>query len=81
MELAIKRFHAMADKLKKYTDSMEFSQELVKELIDEIWLYEDGQRVEIKFKCQDVFTDAVIDEFIEGGDVCDDSTLSEVVGG
>ena len=81
MELAIKRFHAMADKLKKYTDYMEFSQELVKELIDEIWLYEDGQRVEIKFKCQDVFTDAVIDEFIEGGDVCDDSTLSEVVGG
>ena len=81
MELAIKRFHMVADELKKYADSMEFSQELVKELIDEIWLYEDGQRVEIKFKCQDVFTDAVIDEFIEGGDVCDDSNLSEAVGG
>lgn len=65
MEQTVKRYHDLADHLSEYMDSKEFNEELVNELVHRIYVGDQG-KIEIVFNCEDVFQNALIDEFITG---------------
>ena len=74
LELArqsVQRYHEMAARLEKYMDLSEFNEELTREMISRIIVGKDS-RVELVFKCRDVFCDPLLDEFMnapkEGGE-------------
>lgn len=70
MNRMVQRYKQVASCLENALQETEFNEELVKELIEKIWVSDDGS-VSIEFKCQDVFTSSLVDEFIlenaEGG--------------
>ena len=81
---SISQLHELALRLEKFLDVQEFDEALVRELVDKIYVSDDG-RVEIQFSCGDVFQNKLMDEFAaavdgEGGEDPDgNSDLSETV--
>ncbi|MDD3415786.1 MAG: recombinase family protein [Lachnospiraceae bacterium] len=63
MELAVKKYQEFVDGLEEYLQVPEFNPTLVKELVNKIWVSDDG-RVEIEFKCQDIFQNDLVLEFM-----------------
>lgn len=84
MEKSVAQFQKLAERLGQYLEVREFDEALVRELVDKIYVSDDG-RVWIEFSCTDVFQNALVEEFLtyaeEGG--CEvqnvDSNLSETV--
>lgn len=70
MNRMVQQYKQVASRLENALQETEFNEELVKELIEKIWVSDDGS-VSIEFKCQDVFSSPLVDEFIlenaEGG--------------
>lgn len=70
MNRMVQQYKQVASRLENALHETEFNEELVKELIEKIWVSDDGS-VSIEFKCQDVFTSPLVDEYIlenaEGG--------------
>ena len=65
IEQTVKRYHELAAHLSEYLDNTEFNEELAEELVHRIYVGDQG-KIEIVFNCEDVFQNAVIDEFIAG---------------
>lgn len=63
MNRMVQQYKQVASRLENALQETEFNEELVKELIEKIWVSDDGS-VSIEFKCQDVFTSPLVDEFI-----------------
>lgn len=84
MKKSIRQFHGLADRLEQYLEVQEFDEALVKELVNKIYVSDDG-RVEVEFSCGDVFQNALIEEFIDlvSKERCelgnDDRNISEAV--
>ena len=63
MQKSIANYYEFSERMKKFADDAECSQALVNELIDRINVVNDN-KIEIIFSCEDVFRNALIDEFI-----------------
>ena len=63
MKKAVSKFHGLAERLERFWDIQEFDEELVKDLVDKIYVSDNGN-VEIMFSCCDVFQNTLIDEFL-----------------
>ena len=63
MEQAVRQYQEVTEKLEVNLNETEFNEQLVKELINKIWVSDDGS-VSIEFKCQDVFNNPLITEYI-----------------
>ena len=63
MEQAVKKYQEYVDGLEEYLQVPEFNPSLVKELVNKILVSDDG-RVEIGFKCQDVFQNELVLEYM-----------------
>jgi DNA invertase Pin-like site-specific DNA recombinase len=77
---AIANFHQMAKHLEEYLDMKEFSPKLADELVERIWIHENGAKIEIEFKCQDVFQNPLVNEFLEGETGIENSDVYENFG-
>ena len=71
MKASVEQFQTLAGRLEKFLDMQEFDEGLVKELVNKIFVSDDG-RVEIEFSCNDVFQNVLVEEFLvsvkkEGG--------------
>ena len=71
MKASVEQFQTLAGRLEKFLDMQEFDEGLVKELVNKIFVSDDG-RVEIEFSCSDVFQNVLVEEFLvsvkkEGG--------------
>ena len=66
-KFAVERYIARAEELEKLIVDFEFSEELVKELIDKIYVYR-GNRIEIIFKCDDIIHNKLVDELFAKGE-------------
>lgn len=84
MKASVERFQTLASKLEKFLDVQEFDEGLVKELVNKIFVSDNG-RVEIEFSCSDFFQNVLIEEFLasakeEGGETGNgDCNLFEAV--
>ena len=65
-EKSVHRFQKMVGRLEKYVEGSEFQEELVKELVSKIVIGKDN-RIELVLKCQDVFIDPLLDEYMGMG--------------
>jgi hypothetical protein len=63
MERALKQYQKQAQYLEKYLEVTEFDERLVKELVGRIWVWDDS-KVSLEFKCENVFDNALVDEFL-----------------
>ena len=63
IEQAVKQYQEVAERLEANLSATEFNEQLVKELINKIWGSDNGA-VSIEFKCQDVFNNPLINEYI-----------------
>ena len=63
MEQAVRQYQEVTEQLEVNLNETEFNEQLVKELINKIWVSDDGS-VSIEFKCQDVFNNPLITEYI-----------------
>ena len=63
MEQAVRQYQEVAERLDANLRTTDFNEQLVKELISKIWVSDDGA-VSIEFKCQDVFNNPLINEYI-----------------
>lgn len=66
-EKSIQRFCQMTKHLEEYLEGTGFKEELVKEMVSKIIVGKDNS-IELVLKCKDVFTDPLIDEFMEGAE-------------
>lgn len=64
MKKSIRQFHGLADRLKQYLELHDFDEALVKELVNKIYVSDDG-RVEVEFSCSDVFQNALVEEYLD----------------
>lgn len=63
MESALGRYVETTEKLEKYLQVVDFDENMVRELIGKILVYDDGS-VSIEFLCEDVFQNEFVDEFL-----------------
>lgn len=74
MKTSISQLHELAARLKQFLEVQEFDAALVKELVNKIYVSDDG-KVEIEFSCSDVFRSVLIEEYAayEDGEGSEDS--------
>ena len=65
-ERSVHQFQKMVAKLEQYADGTDFQEDLVKEMVSKIIVGKDN-RIELVLKCQDVFDDPLIDEYMGKG--------------
>jgi DNA invertase Pin-like site-specific DNA recombinase len=63
MERALKQYQEQAQHLEKYLEVTDFDERLVKELVGRIWVWDDS-KISLEFKCENVFDNALVDEFL-----------------
>lgn len=63
MEQSVRQYQEVTEQLEVNLNETEFNEQLVKELVNKIWVSDDGS-VSIEFKCQDVFNNPLITEYI-----------------
>ena len=68
LKRVISNFKQFAAHMEEYLDMKEFTKELADELIERICVYNDGERIEIVYKCQDVIENALLDAYLKGGE-------------
>lgn len=60
---AIEQYEGLVAHLERYLEVPEFDEKLVKELVSRIYVSDDGG-VEVVFQCEDVFQNALIEEYL-----------------
>lgn len=75
---AIEQYEGLAARLGRYLEVPEFDEKLVKELVSRIYVSDDCG-VEVVFQCEDVFQNALIDEYLRQEDEDEYCDLLEAV--
>ena len=63
LKVALQRYQEMTQRLQQFVENPVFDEEVIKGLISKIIVY-DYDRIEIVFACDDVFHNALVDEFL-----------------
>ena len=63
LEKTINQYESLAEHLKVFLNATEFDEGLVKELVDKIFVSDDGS-VEIIFSCKDLFESRLLKEYL-----------------
>ncbi len=75
---AIEQYEGLTARLERYMEIPEFDEKLVKELVSRIYVSDDGG-VEVVFQCEDVFQNALIEEYLRQEDDDEYCDLFEAV--
>lgn len=71
MELnrSVAGFKEFANHMAGFLEVKELTQELADELIEKIVIYNDGERIEIVYKCQNIIENALLDAYLKGDEL------------
>lgn len=62
-------FKEFANHMADFLEVKELTQELADELIEKIVIYNDGERIEIVYKCQNIIENALLDAYLKGDEL------------